>query len=122
LSIPLSVGAVLAVLVAGAHSYLGERYILTRLFRRQDLPKIRGSSQFTKDTLRFAWHLTSVAWIGCAALLASLASAPRGNLQTRILSGTFAFSGVVTLVGSRGRHLAWVVFFAIAALAWYGSW
>jgi hypothetical protein len=90
---------VLAVLLAAAHSYLGERYILVRLFRRADLPKLFGGTEFTTRTLRFAWHLTSVAWIGLAA-------------------ATFATSGLAALVGSRGRHLAWIAFLAIAALVW----
>lgn len=51
--------AALLVLATGiAHSYLGERYILIRLFRRSDLPKLFGGTAFTVGTLRFAWHLT----------------------------------------------------------------
>ena len=38
-----------------------------------------------------------------------------------LLVGTFAVSGVVALVGSRGKHLSWVVFLAIAALTWLGT-
>ena len=41
--------AVMALLVlAIAHSYLGERYILIRLFKRDNLPKLFGSDDFTK--------------------------------------------------------------------------
>jgi hypothetical protein len=105
---------VLAVLLAGAHSYLGERYILMRLFRRDDLPKLLGGTEFTKGTLRFAWHLTSVAWIGLAAALL----AP--SRVAEVVALTFGISGLVALAGSRGRHLSWIVFFAIAALAWAG--
>ena len=62
--------AVLLIVVLGlAHSVLGERYILIRLFRRTDLPKIFGSTDFTVRTLRFAWHITTVAWFGLAALV-----------------------------------------------------
>ncbi len=53
--------AFLSVALGIAHSVLGERYILTRLFRRADLPKLFGSSEFTVRTLRFAWHITTVA-------------------------------------------------------------
>ena len=59
------------VLIAGlalVHSVLGERCILIRLFRRTDLPPLFGSDDFTKRTLRFAWHLTSVVWLGVAAV------------------------------------------------------
>jgi hypothetical protein len=103
---------VLAVLLAAAHSFLGERYILIRLFRRDDLPRLFGGTEFTTRTLRFAWHLTSVAWIGLAAAVA----AP--GRVAEIAAATFAISGLAALAGSRGRHLAWIVFLAIAALAW----
>ena len=105
---PLLLAAtVLATLVAVAHSYLGERYILIRLLRGDDLPKLLGGTTFTKRTLRFAWHLTSVAWLGFAALLASHQSPAPGasSLQLRIIAVTFAISGLITLLGSRARHL-----------------
>jgi hypothetical protein len=51
------IAAGLAVLLGVAHSYLGERYILVRLFKRSDLPKLFGGQEFTRHTLRFAWHL-----------------------------------------------------------------
>ena len=44
--------ALLILVVGGAHSYLGERYILIRLFRGP-LPKVLGSEEFTRRTLRF---------------------------------------------------------------------
>jgi hypothetical protein len=114
--------AAFAVLLASAHSYLGERYILIRLFRRPDLPRLFGGVEFTKRTLRLAWHLTSVAWTGFAALLMVQALSPGGSWRAegRVVSATFALSGVVALVGSRGRHLSWVGFFIIAALVWLG--
>ena len=66
----------LAVALGIAHSFLGEKYILIRLFRRSDLPQLFGGTEFTIRTLRFAWHLTSVAWWGAAALLFLLARGP----------------------------------------------
>ena len=114
----LMAAAGLMVLLALAHSYLGERYILVRLFRRTDLPKLFGGTEFTRRTLRFAWHITSVFALGFAALLAGLA-APGGEparMALGVISATSFLCGLVALVGSRGRHLSWVVFFAIAAL------
>jgi hypothetical protein len=123
MSIPLLVAAGMAALLAVAHSYLGERYILTRLFRRGGLPELFGGTEFTQRTLRFAWHLTSVAWVGLAGLLMALASSQDGSgrTQARLISVAFALSGVLAVVGSRGRHLSWVVFLAIAGLAWLGG-
>jgi hypothetical protein len=43
------VAAVLVFVLGAAHSYRGERYILMRLFRRQDLPHLFGSDLFTKN-------------------------------------------------------------------------
>ena len=119
----LLVASALAFSLGAAHSYLGERYVLIRLFRRPDLPHLFGSDVFTRRTLRFAWHLTTVAWWGAAALLLAYAGAtpPSPGTVLGILAATFAVSSAVTLVGSRGRHLAWPVFLAIALCAWVAA-
>jgi len=110
--------------LGAAHSYLGERYLLMRLFRRPDLPKLMGSDVFTKRTLRFAWHLTTVAWWGIGAMLLVSAragrSVPTGDVGA-VVAVTSAVSGVVALLWTRGRHLSWVVFLIIAVTAWLGT-
>ena len=120
MSTPLLVAAALTALVGVAHSYLGERYILIRLFRRSDLPKLFGGDLFTRRTLRFAWHVTSIAWWGFAVLLALAASGDPsvGPGALRAIAFTFLATAAATAIGSRGRHLAWPVFLGIAALAW----
>lgn len=119
----LVAAAALLALVAAAHSYLGERYLLTRLFRRGDLPHLFGSDRFTRRTLRFAWHLTSVAWLGFAGALAALAGdgIPSRRVLLLIVAATFAAHALVTAVASRGRHLAWLAFGAVALLVWFAS-
>ena len=117
------IAAVLALAIGVAHSWLGERYVLMRLFRRQNIPHLFGSDDFTKRTLRFAWHLTTVSWFGAAVLLLILASSPldaSARLLSRAIAATFLVSAVIALVGSRGRHLSWVVFLLIAGLVWMG--
>jgi hypothetical protein len=118
--VSLLIAAGLVLLLAVAHSYLGERYLLVRLLRRSDLPKLLGRVEFTKQTLRFAWHITSIAWLGLATLLLLMSSAPGAayRAQARVIAAVFGLSGVAALLGSRGRHLSWIVFFAIAALVW----
>lgn len=116
------VACILLLLIGIAHSYLGERYILIRLFRRNDLPKLFGSDVFTKNTLRFAWHLTTVAWWGFAAILFHLAHASDGNsVVGKIIGVIFLIHFVIALLGSKGRHLSWVVFFIIGVTAIYAS-
>jgi len=118
----LLVAAALAFAVGLAHSILGEKFILIRLFRRPDLPRLFGSSDFTVRTLRFAWHLTSVAWWGLAAVLVLLARPTLDHAAVGlVVGGTFLVHFAVALVGSRGRHLAWVAFLAIGLLAILGS-
>lgn len=117
----LGLAALLAVLLAVAHSSLGERFLLMRLFRRQDLPRLFGSDLFTRRTLRFAWHLTSVAWLGLAAALILQAGQDLERARDGLLlalSLTFLASGAITALVSRGRHLAWPVLMAVALLAW----
>ena len=116
----LITAAVLTMGIGIAHSWLGERYIISRLLRRDDLPKLFGDDTFTRQTLRFAWHLTTVAWFGLAAILAVLSGALVG---IRVSDGvvfaiamTFLINTLVALIFSKGRHLSWVVFAAITAL------
>lgn len=110
--------ASLTAVLGVAHSYLGERYILVRLFRRDNLPKLFGSTDFTIRTLRFAWHLTSVAWWGFAAILGLLAQGPPTTSTLGLVIGcTFLAHFAIALAGSRGKHLSWIVFLAIGALA-----
>lgn len=120
----LIVGAVLAMLLGIAHSYLGERYILVRLFRRSNLPELFGSDAFTKQTLRFAWHLTTIAWVGLASILLLIAiidSSGQLSAVLKAISLTFFVSSFVTLIATRGRHLAWIIFLSISLLIWMAS-
>jgi hypothetical protein len=120
MNVPLHIAALLTALLGAAHSYLGERYVLGRLFRRGNLPDVFRNVEFTKRTIRLAWHVMTIFAIGFAALFAALASAGSNDMRTicTIVSATFALSGVLALVLTRARHLSWVVFFAIAALVW----
>ncbi len=118
----LDLAAALVVALGVAHSWLGERYLLRRLFRRDDLPQLFGSADFTRRTLRFAWHVTSVAWLGLAAVLVVLARPPISASALGLSVGlAFLVQGVIALVGSRGQHLSWPVFLAIGLLAIFAT-
>ncbi len=114
----LIIAAMLAIAIGLVHSFLGEKYILMRLFRRP-LPKLFGDDWLTKRTLRFAWHLLTVAWFGFAAILVLLylGMASQSNLLIAIAT-SFAITAVVAFAASRGRHLSWVVFGAISAICY----
>jgi len=113
----LPLALVLLIATGLAHSYLGERYLLMRLFKRQDLPKLLGSTAFTMGTLRFVWHLTTVAWWGLAYLIFTAWSGPVGKDQVLTAIGvTSLVSAAFPLYFTRGRHLSWVVFLLIGVL------
>ena len=75
-------------------------------------------------TLRFAWHLTTVAWFGLAAVLLAVTAgpaAPAAPFFTDLVAVVALVSALVAAAGSRGRHLSWLVFLAIGVLAWWGG-
>lgn len=100
-----------------AHTLLGEKYLLARLFKRNDLPKLFGGTAFTKGTLRSAWHLVTIAWLSLASMLLLAA---RGRLDTHAVLQTIAAasaaSALLPLVFTRGQHLSWIVCLLIAGL------
>ncbi len=117
----LYLAAALVLLVALAHSYLGERYLLAQVFRNKP-SAILDSRGFAGRTLRVAWHITSIAWLGFAALLVLLAlgKAPPAAIAA-VIGWTFLVHGVVALVASRGNHLSWILFLTVGALAIYAQ-
>lgn len=113
----LLTAALLIFLTGCAHSFLGERYILVRLFDRGNLPRLFGGTEFTAGTLRFAWHITTVAWWAIALLLVF---ASRDALSTAtvlyVIAGAALASAVLPIVFTRGKHLSWVVFILVGLL------
>lgn len=112
----LHTAALLIALLGFAHSVLGERFILVRLFRRDDLPRLFGGTAFTTRTLRFAWHLTTVLAWGIAVLLLQLAEGHGAAALTATIGWTCVFAGMLPLVITRGRHLSWLVLFTAGVL------
>ena len=122
MNIYLLVSGMLCVLIGITHSYLGETRILRPMYSQYTLPVLRGSDRATKNVMRFAWHLTSIAWWGLGAVLFVIASPAPNPVPCilRVIAITFAIHAIVTAGASRFRHYAWIVFGAIAVLAWLG--
>ena len=118
----LLIAATLIFLTGAAHSYLGEKYLLIRMFKRGNLPKLFGGTEFTEGTLRFAWHITTVSWWAIAALLVF---AHQGSLTTAMALEVIAVAALacaaLPIVFTRGRHLSWVVFVLVAALVHFAA-
>ena len=114
----LVIAVFLIVFIGLAHSVLGEKFIIKRLLKRDNLPKIYGSDDFTKRTIRFAWHITTLTWFGLAAICLFLANPETLSIDSIKLSIaiTFAVSGLISLYFSKAKHFSWPVFLLISAL------
>ncbi|MDO9127023.1 MAG: hypothetical protein Q8L94_02790 [Parvibaculum sp.] len=101
---PITAGA-LGIIAGSAHSYLGERKILWRLFAEgnsQALEKGR-----TRELLRAVWHIPSLAWIvlGLALVHAGLENRPDGVVAA--MAGTvFVLSGVANWMALKSIHIS----------------
>ena len=116
----LYAAAALFVILGLAHSYLGERFILMRLFRRGNLPKALGSTEFTQGTLRFTWHLTTLLAFGMAAVLLGIAQGSSERALVSVIGWGSLLAGLLPVYFTRGKHLSWVGFFAAgAACLWW---
>ena len=113
----LAIATILLLIMGVAHSYLGERYVLIRLSKRENLPKVLGSTAFTVGTLRFVWHLTTVAWGALAFLVLSVGNGAisRDHVLT-VIGITSLGSSALPLYFTRGKHLSWVIFVIVGAL------
>ena len=117
----LYLAALILLAVAFIHSFCGEKYILIRLFKRDNLPKLFGSDDFTKKTLRFAWHITSVAWLGFAGIIVSLAQPELDKAHiAQMIMLTFIAHFIIALFGSKAKHLSWIAFLAVSVLVFFG--
>lgn len=98
----MSVATGLIFFVGLAHSFLGEKFIVRRLLRL-DLPKLFDSDSFTKRTIRFAWHLTTIAWWGFAVLLIIVMNGtpPNFHVILRVVAATFFVSSLFPLILTR---------------------
>lgn len=100
--------SVVLVMIAVAHSVLGESTLLRPLFAGQW--KVGVPRRAAERIFRFAWHLTSVAWVGLAATLLGVTAVDAIALVALI-------SGLLIFFTLRA-HLAWPMFFFVAAAAW----
>jgi len=121
----LLISSALLALTAVVHSVVGEKLLLIPLQKVDGLPAVGGSTRVARETLRFAWHVTSVLGIGIAVILFYYASVPKlapdQIYVVRVLSLTCQASFVVAIVGSRARHPSWIVFLLVSILIWLGA-
>src|SRR6185503_8136695 len=102
----LLIAAAIVAAIGLIHSYLGERLVFPRLFALPDLPLLRRDRTYTVAVLRYAWHLTSVAWWAAGALLIVLWWG-KGDLRQSVVvvvAGLLLLTGVTILATCGPRH------------------
>lgn len=119
----LLIAAALTVLIGLYHSIAGEQRLIRPLLTMDTLPRLRGSTDFTRALIRTAWHITTLAWFGLAGILVVM-DGQTGAGRTGVLgiiAAVFAVSGIAALVLGRGRHPAWLAFLPIAGLSGFAA-
>jgi hypothetical protein len=119
------IASALILIVTGlAHSFLGERLVLGPLSRSSELPKLLGSSDFMRRTLRFTWHVTTVLLVAVAGVLLILAY-PSAFASLEGIPRSIALAclacALISGLATRGRHFSWFLFLAAAVTAWLGA-
>ncbi len=115
--------AALSVLIALAHSVIGEWRIFRHLRRAGRVVPTEGGKLLREFQVRIlwgAWHGLSVMGLGLAAVLVWLAepaaqAASSGRVEWCVATA-MAATGLLVLVSNRGRHPAWVALLGAAGL------
>jgi hypothetical protein len=122
IDVRLALAAAITIVIAAAHSWLGERKILGPLLAQPLALGAPRRTAFVRLTLRFSWHLTSLLWLGGAAMMAALGAAPpdlAALLVLEISGAVFIASAAITLSYSDGRHIGWPLFLIVGILCWW---
>lgn len=116
----LVLAAALLFAIGVAHSVLGERWLIGPLLSPDYRRGMLAKSEFARQVLRFAWHLTTLAVWGFAAILAGLSmtstDGPAAQVTVAIIAAVCLISAIYIFVTTGARHLAWPVFLVTAGL------
>ncbi len=112
----LFASALTTLLTGFTHSFFGERRLIGPLAASNDGVMAR---PLAKQVLRLAWHLTTLMWVGQAALLLRAALNPLYR-DVALIAGIGFFYVVVGLLDAlftRGKHIGWPLLTAIGVFA-----
>lgn len=122
-------GCVLLFGSALVHALSGEKVILPRLFRALPdgaAPRRAADDPHTRNAVRLAWHLLTLALVGYGLLMALAAFDGRAfgdawALVTTLLAAVLAGMAALSLVMARGRDVGWMWYAAAALTAVLGA-
>jgi hypothetical protein len=115
-TICLVAAALTTLITAFTHSYFGEKRLIGPLVASNDGVMSR---LLAKQVIRFAWHLTSLLWIGQALILLRAAIDEKFLDPTLIgaIGVLYVAVGLFDAVVTRGKHIGWPMLTAIGVLA-----
>lgn len=119
-TIALIAAAALITALGVAHSVLGEKHII-RWLLRHDLPQLFGGVTFAAGTIRFAWHITTVLFLGLGAVLFAVALGARTATVILVIGCTLIVSAALPIWFTRGRHISWAVLLIVGGLCLVAS-
>ena len=108
----------LLILLAIAHSVIGELLIFRHL--RPGTPLHRPALDLLAErrwrAIWSSWHLVTLLGVGIGAVLLATAFSADAHATLWIITCTIGLAIPYWLLGTRGRHPAWIVLVAIASL------
>jgi hypothetical protein len=115
-SIFLAAAALTALLTAFTHRYFGEKRLIEPLVASNAGVM---SHLLAKRVIRFAWHSSSLLWVGQELPLLRAAVEPRSFDPTLIgcIGGLRVVVGVFDAIATRGRDIGWPLLTAIGVFA-----
>ena len=126
----LLASAVLMVGLAVVHSVLGEIKIFRHIKDPDELPHLKGFPLIRKNdyaaklTIRMVWHLITVMALALTAILFHLSLLPSLTGSevciVKIIGASMFASFIVSLIISKGSHVAWIAFLLIGTLCIMG--
>lgn len=126
MNLSMLVAGFLTVILGTAHSVFGELLIF-RYLRRKEVVRIISVPPLKKQHIGIlwaTWHLATVlAWAFGSILFGLASPIQEGTLQVLVKNAaTIAFlsSSFLVLIGTKGKHLGWIILLAIALLIWLG--
>lgn len=101
---PVAAG-MLGIAAGFAHSYLGERKILWRLFAEGNSQALQRGR--TRELIRAVWHIPSLAWIVLGlALVHSGFEGRADNILAVVAGAIFVSSGVANWIALKSVHIS----------------
>lgn len=116
----LLAAAILLTLIGIVHSILGEILIFKRLRKNGWIPT-EGAPVLKESHVRIlwaTWHLGSVFGWGMACMLFQTALQPSQTAMENVIALSSAGSGLLVLIGTKGRHPGWIGLMLVALLIW----